>query len=289
MAFRWTLDRVRRTTGALIRSGLVCVSLLAAAGCGDDAPEIPLATVGADRVLFERGTAALEEGDWRRAREYFLQIRDNYPQSPLRADARLGMGDTLEAEGTIEAYISALSEFRDFLALYPTHERADYAQYKLGMIYFRQMRSPERDQSDTRNAITEFEVFAQRYPDSELMDDVQERLREARDRLSEADYIVGKFYHQRKWYPGAIDRLESILAKDPGFTGRDAVYFHLADSLRHTDRRAEALPLFERLLKEFPESEFAEEAQEIVPELREQAAAAAETTPAASEDDVGQP
>lgn len=249
--------------------GCACVLLTAACGGGD--PEIPLATVGADRLLFDRGTAALEEEDWRTAREYFLQIRDNYPQSPLRADSRLGMGDTLELEGTIPSYISALAEFRDFIALYPTHERADYAQYKLGMIYHRQMRRPERDQSDTRNAVIEFELFIQRYPGSPLVGDVQARLREARDRLSEADYVVGKFYHGRKWYPGAIDRLEAILDQDPGFTGRDAVYFHLADSLRYTDRRDEALPLFERLVEEFPESEFVEDTERIIPELKESA------------------
>ena len=264
--------RPSRPSGSF--AALLVTCALVAAACGNDSPEIPLATIGADRLLFDRGTAALEDGNWRTAREYFLQIRDNYPQSPLRADARLGMGDTLELEGTIEGYIMALAEFRDFLALYPTHERNHYAQYKLGMIYFKQMRRPERDQSDTRNAVTEFEVFVQRYPDSQLMADVQERLREARDRLSRADYIVGTFYHKRKWYPGAIDRLEAILEADPGYTGRDGVYFHLADSLRHTDRREEALPLFERLVEEFPESEFVRSAEEIMPELRESATAA---------------
>ncbi len=253
-----------------VRLGLVALSLLAGA-CGDRGPEIPLATVGADRLLYERGAAALEEGDWRRAREYFLQLRDNYPQSPLRADARLGLGDTLEEEGTIESYISALSEFRDFLALYPTHERAWYAQYKLGMIYFRQMRRPERDQSETRNAVIEFDLLLERYPDSPLTGEVQERLREARDRLAENHYLVGRYYYRRKWYPGAIERLETILKEDPGYTGRDAVYFHLADSLRRTQRADEALPMFERLVEEFPESEYADDARERVEQLRDRA------------------
>ena len=248
---------------------LACACLLVTGACGGgDGPEIPLATVGADRLLIERGNAALDEEDWRRARVYFLQLRDNYPQSPLRADARLGLGDTLELEGTIESYMLALSEFREFLALYPTHERANYAQYKLGMIYFHQMRGPERDQSDTQNTVTEFELFVQRYPNSPLFDEIQERLREARDRLSAANFIVGKFYYDRKWYPGAIDRLEAILEEDPGYTGRDVVYFHLADSLRHTDRRDEALPIFERLVEEFPDSEFVADVEEIIPELQ---------------------
>ena len=262
--------RKRRRLRLPLATVLGCALL--AGACGEEPVEIPLATVGADNLLFDRGNTALQEGDWRTAREYFLQIRDNYPQSALRADTRLAIGDTLDAEGTIESYISALSEYRDFLALYPTHPRADYAQYRLGMVYYNQMRQPERDQTETRNAVTEFDLFLQRYPGSRLINEVREKLREALDRLSENNYVVGKYYHGRKWYPGAIDRLETILSEDPGYTARDAVYYHLADSLRRTRRIDEALPMFERLLEEFPESEFIEDATERMTELRQRAA-----------------
>ena len=249
------------------------LALLAAACGGGRGPDIPLATTGADDLLFERGTDLLEDGDWRNAREHFLQIRDNYPQSPLRAETRLGIGDSLIAEGTVEAYVSALSEFRDFLAQYPTHDRADYAQYRLGMVYFLQMRRAERDQGGTRNALTEFELFLERYPRSPLRPDVESRVREARDRLSESYFVVARYYHRRKWYPGAIDRLEQILKEDPGYAGRDAVYFHLADSFRNSEREEDALEMFERLMEEFPQSEFAEEATQSLAELRRSAQA----------------
>ena len=253
---------------------LGAAALLAAACGGNDGPEVPLATVGADNILFERGTNLLADGDWRRAREHFLQIRDNYPQSPLRAETRLGIGDSLIAEGSIEAYISALTEFRDFLAQYPTHDRADYAQYRLGMVYFLQMRRAERDQSETRNAMVEFELFLERYPTSPLRQEVAGRLQEARDRLSESYLVVARYYHRRSWYPGAIDRLEQILKEDPNFTGRAAVYFYMGDSLQRSERGDEALEWFERLLEEYPQSEFAEDATESLAELRLSAQAA---------------
>ena len=67
----------------------------------------------------------------------------------------------------------AINEFREFLSFYPTNPRADYAQYKLGMAHFRQMRAPQRDQTETREAIREFETFVARYPNSSLMPEVQ--------------------------------------------------------------------------------------------------------------------
>ena len=69
------------------------------------------------------------------------QVTETYTQSPYRPDAKLGIGDTYLGEGTPEALVLALNEFQEFLAFYPTHPRADYAQYKLGMTHFRQMRS----------------------------------------------------------------------------------------------------------------------------------------------------
>ena len=48
------------------------------------------------------------------------------------------------------------NEFREFLTFYPTNRRADYAQYKLGLCHFRQMAKPERDQTQTNDAIAEF-------------------------------------------------------------------------------------------------------------------------------------
>ena len=236
--------------------------------CGNNRPEIPLTTVDADNLLYDRGIAALDEGDWRTAREYFLQIRDNYPQSTLQPDARLGVADSYDTEATLQSYMTALADFRDFIALYPTHPRAQYAQFKVGMVYFQQMRRPERDQAETRNAIIEFELFEERYPESELLAEVQDYLRQAYDRLSESNYVVGKFYHRINWHPGAIDRLELILRDDPDFSQRDLVYYYLADSLQYAGRSEESLPLLEKLIAEFPESEVISDAHDLVAQIK---------------------
>ena len=255
--------------GALI----LAAATLALTACGGRDVVIPALTeADADQILFERGTQALTEEAWSTAREYFVQIRDNYPQSPLRAQARLGIVDSYEGEGTDIAYLSALTELREFLRLYPpTHELAPEAQLKLGMVYFNQMRRPERDQTETRSAIAEFETFVEQYAEfanPQLLADARARLRDARDRLSDSNFLVGRFYYRLNYYPGAIDRFREILDEDPGYTRRDAVYFHLADSLATTNRGPEALPLFERLVSEFPSTEYLEDASLRIAELK---------------------
>jgi outer membrane protein assembly factor BamD len=221
-----------------------------------------------DRFLFERGSEELEEERWLVAREYFRQLTDTYTQSPYRPEAKLGVGDSYLGEGTPEAIVLGVNEFQEFLAFYPTHERADYAQYRLGMAYFTQMRSAQRDQTETRSALREFENFVERYPNSDLMPEVRGKLREVRDRLGTADLEVGVFYYRQRWYPGAIDRLTALLKADPEFSFRDKAYYYLAESLVRTDREAEAVPYFEKLLAEFERSEYLDQARERLAHLK---------------------
>lgn len=257
-----------RTTITWLGRAPAVAALLVVAACGGNRNEVPQGISEPDRFLYERGTEALERNRWLSAREYFRRILDGYPQSPVRPDAKLGIGDSFQGEGTTEGYILALNEYREFLTFYPTHARADYAQYQLGMTHYRQMRKPQRDQTETREAIREFEAFLQRYPNSSLRPDAETRLREAKNRLGEAEYQVGYFYYRQKWYPGAIDRFKDLLARDPEFTYRDAVYYHLGEALLRVKLDAEALPYFDRLLKEFEASEYLQKARARVQELR---------------------
>jgi outer membrane protein assembly factor BamD len=220
-----------------------------------------------DRYLFDKGDAELKERNWLKAREYFLQVRDNYPQSPLRPDAMIGIADTHLGEKSNESLVLADSEYREFLTFYPRHARADYAQYKLAMTFFVQMRAADRDQTSTRETLTEFQLFFDRYPDSSLMTEARQNWRIARDRLSESEYRVGLTYTRLKNYRGAVTRLQGILKDDPNYTNRDGVYFQLAEIYFKSDNKAEAAPYYKRLVDEFIESEYLERAQKRLKEL----------------------
>src|SRR5688572_219279 len=244
----------------------VVAALLAVSACGGTRNAIPTNIPNPDRFLYDRGIEALKDEKWLNAREYFRQVVDNYPQSPLRPDAKLGIGDSFLGERTGESLVLAANEYREFLTFYPTNPRADYAQYKLAMSHFEQMKAPERDQTETQEALREFQVFFDRFPNSPLTAEVRQKWRAARDRLSEASFRVGVHYYRIRWYPGAIPRFKEVLKVDPEFTGRDGVYFYLADSLARTGNTPEAIPYFERLLKEFTVSEHLEDAQKRLDE-----------------------
>jgi outer membrane protein assembly factor BamD len=264
-----------------LRIFVATIIAVAIFGCAQKTNSLPPGTVDADKFLFDRGTESAKERKWLDAREYFRNLVDNYPQSPYRPDAKLALGDTYLSEDTTESLLLGANEFREFLTFYPTHPRADYAQLQLARTFTAQMLAPERDQTSTKDAIREIEIFLQRFPNSPLMSEARKLEREARDRLSEAGYRVGFFYFRAKYYSGAIDRFKEVLKTDPTYTNRDAVYYHLAESLYRQSielekqklttgdqYRAEALPYYERLVKEFEKSEFLDEAQKRIAELK---------------------
>ena len=258
----------------VLRRRLGSVAALLALGglmtaCGNKNSRQTAANSGQpDRFLMDRATESMGKKDWTKAREYYRQIVDNYPQSPLRPDAKLGIGDTYLNEKSAESLVLGANEYREFLTFYPTNPKADQAQFRLASTYVKQMKMPQRDQTATKEALKEFQVFFDRYPQSPLTPEVRKEWREARDRLSEASYLVGVHYYRVHWYPGAVDRFREVLRDDPEFSKRDGVYFYLAESLAKTDKKAEAVPYLERLLAEFEQSEFTNDTKKRLVELK---------------------
>ena len=249
-------------------STVILLALIASA-CATGGPRQPPAgTTEPDKFLYDRGTENLGRKRWLYAREYFRQLVDSYPTSRYRADAKLGIGDSYLGERSAESYVLGINEYREFLNFYPTHERAHYAQYQLAMAYFNQMRSAMRDQTETRDAIRELNTYIARYADKPLIGEARQKLREAKDRLADWDVGVAVHYYRIKWYPGVVGRLQPLLAADPEYTRRDDVFYYLGESFLKVQRPAEALPYFERLVKEFEQSEHLEEVQKRITEIK---------------------
>src|SRR5512140_3111214 len=101
-----------RISPAWRRSLLALLVFCAACGGSGVKKNVIPANVQPDRYLMDRASEAMMKEQWVKAREYYKQIVDNYPQSPFRPDAKLGIGDTYLSEGATENYILGANEFR---------------------------------------------------------------------------------------------------------------------------------------------------------------------------------
>jgi outer membrane protein assembly factor BamD len=250
--------------------GLVMVVAFGAfgsAGCRRKTNLPAAGSVEADLYLFEHGTDSLKRKRWIEAREYFKKLVDTYPQSQYRQDSKLGIGDSYLGEDTIESNILAANEFREFLSFFPGNARTDYAQYKIAIAASNQMLGPDRDPTPAREALNACNIFLRNYPNSALKADVETVKRKAQDQLSGYDFKVGRHYYRVGWFPGALDRFKTLLEADPEYYQRDEIYYMTGEMYHRTDRDKEAVPYYDRVIREFEKSEFIEKSKKRLEEI----------------------
>ncbi|HUG52818.1 MAG TPA: outer membrane protein assembly factor BamD [Vicinamibacteria bacterium] len=264
---------MRRPRAAGLRRA-AAAGLLAAA-CASGQPDIATLTSNSDQVIWEAGEKAMEKREWDSARQHFRRIVDAFPQSRYAPGARLALGDTWIKEGGTAQDILAIGAYREFLTLYPSHPRSDYAQFQVAEAYFRQRSGPDRDQTQTLHALEEYQRLLELYPSSPYAENARERIGQARQSLARAEYLAGYFYQRTRQYcRAALARYEGILKEYPDFEDLDLVLLHMAECLHATGRTAEALPHLSRLLEDFPQSEEAETARGLMAEWSQQVPAA---------------
>jgi outer membrane protein assembly factor BamD len=163
---------------------------------------------------YELGMKYLKRGYYVKALEQFNRIRNYHRDDPYAVKAELAIADLYYKKSEWD---QARLAYEDFLRLHPRHESADYVVYRLGMTSWK--KSPKiasRDQTWTRQAVDTWARFEVRYAESEYIDEVNENLGAARDRLARKEYLIGTFYaEQRKAWPAVVGRMQELLRAYP--------------------------------------------------------------------------
>ncbi len=196
----WLKVRDRMRTAYVIIICLVVASLFS--GCAHDTDKVRPA-----EELFEEASKFAKDGSVDKAAETFMQVRTYYPGHDLARKAILGTADLYFDQ---EDYDLALKNYDEFRLLYPTDPDAGYCLYRIGMCYFKQLSTPDRDQSKTTRAIQRFEAFIKTYPGSPYIKDAETNLKEARTLLAKHYLSIGKFYLKKGNTTAACKRFQSI-------------------------------------------------------------------------------
>jgi outer membrane protein assembly factor BamD len=185
----------------------------------------------------------------------------------LNAKAQIALADAYFHDGGTLNLAEALARYTNFLAFNPLHARADYVQYQIGMCHFKQVYSADKDQAQTHKAMEEFRKVAALYPASSWVAEADARTREARQLLAQHEFIVGRFYADRKAHMAAIDRYRVILDRFPRYEDKPKVYYHLAKELESLDRDEEARAYLKLLIANYPEHEVTTSARDMLRKL----------------------
>lgn len=218
---------------------------------------------------FDKGKAYFDRGKYDRAVDYFQAVFDYGRTTETAPDAQLYLARSYFEN---REYILAANEYTRFLSVYRNDPRAEEAEYERAMSFYRQSPGFELDQTPTAQAVTYFQLFLDRFPQSELKDDAEERIRELREKLARKEYAGAELYERRELYEAAalsyvrvFDKYPDTRLADDALLGAIRTYILYSEQSirgRQQERLQAAVDNYERLVQLFPDSPLLKEAEQ---------------------------
>ena len=218
---------------------------------------------------YKKGMAQYEAGDYDRAIQFFRGVFTYGRATEWSDDAQLMLARSYRENNS---YMLAATEYDRFLQLYRNDERVAQAEYERAMCYYRLSPRYQLDQTDTRRAISHFQLFLDRYPQHERAPEAQEKIKELREKLARKKYAAAELYERREMYPAAPLTYEVVFDKYPETSWADdallgALRTYIEYSARsvqqkQAQRLEKAVENYRRLTQLYPESSLLKQAEQ---------------------------
>ncbi len=269
----FSFGKLRRAAGAAAFAS-VCLGLLLASGCSSsNAPRKPdkltqelLSTP--KEQLYAKGKGLIDKKKWEQGRKYLSYVFETYPNDVLGRDALLLVADSYVKQGGTASYTEARYRYRDYLNRYPDAPKRDYARYQFAFCSDKEHSGPDKDQTSTRDAITQYQALIREFPDSGYAGAARERIRQLVDLLAEHEFAVGYFYMRKGSLGSAMGRFSGLEDRYPDYANKDKLFYYEARTLARLGRPEEAVRYYSRILEEYPKSEFSKKARQGLKKLK---------------------
>ena len=196
-----------------------------------------------DKQLYDKAMDMIKRGHFDVARLDLQTLLNTYPDSQYQMRAKLAIADSWYHEGGTAALTQAEAEYADFRVFFPNAPEAAEAQMRIGDIYFRQMDKPDRDYSKATHAQEEYRRMLTDYPDSVLVPDAKQRLREVQEALATRESEIGGYYASHQNWAAAIARYQTVIDSYPQYSHMDDVLVGLGDAYEAQARYIRTLKL----------------------------------------------
>lgn len=198
-----------------------------------------------ERVQFMVAQSNFNEKNYTEAAYYFDRFKNNYPKSSKKEEA---------------AFLSAYS-------------------YKLASPVF------SKDPTDTNKALESFQNFINNYPNSDKIDEANQHYKELRYKLQKKYFEIAKTYYTTsdydlRNYKASIQAFDNLLSDYLGSEFKEeALLYRLKAAhdfvLKSTDRRKfdrikDAIEAYDKLIRNFPDTQYSEEANEMYATLKKE-------------------
>jgi len=217
---------------------------------------------GDPETLYKQGLTRFNKRDYPGALKRFEQLKSSFPDSPpytIWAELKIGDCHFFKKD-----YVEAIAAYEEFKKIHPTHEEIPYVQYQIGMAYFKQMSTLDRDQISTQKALSNFEYLIANYPPSLFTEKAKEKIGVCKKRLADHEFYIGNYYYKHGKFQAASVRFEGLIEKFPKMPEEDKTLFLLGKSYLELDQSEKAAEAFTKIVNEYPKSSHYKEAKAIL-------------------------
>ncbi|HEY3401056.1 MAG TPA: outer membrane protein assembly factor BamD [Geothrix sp.] len=218
--------------------------LIAGLGLGCRKPKTVDTTISSTELM-ATADKQMKQGKFVEARLTLRHLEQYLPGSPEFPKAKLMLGDSFFFQGS-PSFPEAEVEYSSFLNYFPRHELRDYALYHRALCHFSSIESAERDQTETRKALEGFQQLLTESPGSPYAGEAKAKILQGWRRIAEHELVVGIFYVNVYYYPGAEQRLKALLETYPDYVDRERAYFYLGEALRERLFTQEEIAQYEK-------------------------------------------
>jgi len=176
---------------------------------------------------YEKAVEYYEDGDYSKALSLFDELGTLFRGSDRSQEIHYYIANSHFALGD---YYFAAYYYKNFTKTYPRSERAEECLFKTAYCSYLNSPVSNLDQTDTEKAITEFQLFLNRYPESQLKDSTNTMITELRLKLEEKAFNNAKLYYLTEDYKSATVALGNMLNDFPDSPHREEIEFLIVKS-----------------------------------------------------------
>jgi outer membrane protein assembly factor BamD len=218
-----------------------------------------------------------EEKDYKKAIALFEKIMGPYANKPQMERIQYMISDCYFQT---ENYTMASYYFSKFITNYPESSKVQDAAYFSAKSYYLAAPKYSRDQEDTYKALTAYQNFIDKYPQSELIEEANKDYAELNRKLQFKDFEVARQYYHTERYKAAIQAFDTFNEDHLGSEFKEESYYYSFKSAyelgmksilsKKEERISEALLSHRKFQKTFPESEKLKEVDQLGLKLQEE-------------------
>lgn len=219
-------------------------------------------------VRFERGMEYFQKKKYSKSIIEFKFVTFNAPASEIGDDAQFYLA---EAHFYSKEYILAISEYERLVRIHPESPLVDESQYKRALCF--DILSPKsyHDQENTIKALDAYQEYIEEWPQSENKEKAEGRLDKLRFKLAKKVYDAGMQYRKLDECKSSIIYLRQVLDKYYDSEFAPGARWNIARCEIKLENWSDALAMLIEIINRNDDSEYLKKAQEVLPEVRENA------------------